>query len=301
MFLCNIFFILYLKGKQIKNHIMKTIKFQLVFLLLGFSASLISQNKAFEVKVTGKGNPILFFPGFTCTGEVYDDIVIELSKTNECHVFTFAGFGDVPAIEKPWLPKIKEEITTYISEKNLKEITLIGHSLGGTLSLWLGTEENHNLKKIIAIDALPSTGALMMPNFNSETIVYDNPYNKHLLEMNDENFDSMASQMASGMTLSEEKKQVVKDWIINSDRETYVYGYTDLLKLDLRDAISEIKVPVTLLGATKPYGLEMVQKTFEEQYKNLKNYKIKFAEDSAHFIMFDQPEWLLEAIKSELK
>ncbi|WP_179021489.1 alpha/beta fold hydrolase [Winogradskyella forsetii] len=280
---------------------MKTIKFQIVSLLLFFSASVISQNKTFEVTITGKGNPILFFPGFTCPGEVYEDIVAELSKTNECHVFTFAGFGDVPAIEKPWLPKIKEEITTYIYDKNLREITLIGHSLGGTLSLWLGTEESNNFKKIIAIDALPSTGALMMPNFNSETIVYDNPYNKRLLEMNDENFEAMATQMASGMTLNEGKKQVIKDWIINTDRETYVYGYTELLKLDLREAISEIKIPVTILGATKPYGLEMVQKTFEEQYKNLKNYKIKFAEDSAHFIMFDQPEWLLEAINSELK
>lgn len=280
---------------------MKTIKLTLVLLVILLSVSLKAQSKAFKVEVTGKGNPILFFPGFTCTGEVWVDLVAELSKTNECHVFTFAGFGDVPAIEKPWLPKIKEEITTYISDKNLKETTIIGHSLGGTLSLWLGTEKEHNLKKLIVIDALPSTGALMMPNFNSEAIVYDNPYNKQLLEMSSENFEAMASQMASGMVLNEEKKLIIKDWIINADRETYVYGYTDLLKLDLRDALSEIKIPVTILGAIQPYGLEMAKKTFEEQYKNLKDYKIKFAEDSAHFIMFDQPEWLLEVIKSELK
>lgn len=280
---------------------MKTIKLTLVLLVILLSVSLKAQNKAFKVEITGKGNPILFFPGFTCTGEVWVDLVAELSKTNECHVFTFAGFGDVPAIEKPWLPKIKEEITAYISDKNLKETTIIGHSLGGTLSLWLGTEKENNLKKLIVIDALPSTGALMMPNFNSEAIVYDNPYNKQLFEMSSENFEAMASQMASGMVLNEEKKLIIKDWIINADRETYVYGYTDLLKLDLRDALSEIKIPVTILGAIQPYGLEMAKKTFEEQYKNLKDYKIKFAEDSAHFIMFDQPEWLLEVIKSELK
>ncbi|WP_400075860.1 alpha/beta fold hydrolase [Winogradskyella sp. R77965] len=280
---------------------MKTIKFKLLVLTLFISASVMAQNKAFKVTVTGKGNPIFLFPGFTCPGEVWDDVVDKLSKTNECHVFTFAGFGDVPAIEKPWLPKIKTEITTYISEKNLEDITLIGHSLGGTLSLWLAAEDNESFKQIIAVDALPSTGALMIPNYNSEMIAYDTPYNKQMLSMSSEDFEAVAIQMASGMVLNEEKKQVIKDWIINTDRETYVYGFTDLLKLDLREDIIKIKIPVLLLAATKPYGEEMVKMTYKDQYKNLENYEIKYAHDSAHFIMYDQPEWLLEAIKSELE
>ncbi|MEM9680514.1 MAG: alpha/beta hydrolase, partial [Bacteroidota bacterium] len=228
-------------------------------------------------------------------------VVADLSKTHECHVFTFAGFGDVPAIEKPWLPKIKEDIITYISEKNLKNVTLIGHSLGGTLSLWLGTDNNKSIKNIIAVDALPSTGALMIPNYDSNMIAYDTPYNNQVLNMDDKAFESMASQMASGMVLNEDKKKTIKDWIVNTDRKTYVYGFTDLLKLDLREDISKIKVPVLLLAATKPYGPETVKNTYENQYKNLDGYTIKYAQESAHFIMFDQPKWLLEAIKTELK
>ena len=76
-------------------------------------------------------------------------MITELSKTNTCHVFTFAGFGSVPAIEKPWLPKIKESLERYISEENLEEATLIGHSLGGALALWLATEQKYNFKKIL--------------------------------------------------------------------------------------------------------------------------------------------------------
>ncbi len=64
----------------------------LLFLVTTFSVR--AQSSAFEVTVKGKGDPVLLFPGFTCTGAVWDDTVSELSKEFECHVFTFAGFGD---------------------------------------------------------------------------------------------------------------------------------------------------------------------------------------------------------------
>jgi len=119
----------------------------------------------------------------------------------------------------------------YIAANELDAPVVIGHSLGGTLGLWLGTEEQNSYKRIIVVDALPSAGALMIPNYKSENIVYDNPYNKQLLEMNAEKFAAMARQTASFMTLATEKIPQLVDWIVQADRETYVYGYTDLLKL----------------------------------------------------------------------
>jgi hypothetical protein len=35
---------------------------------------------AFKVEVIGKGDPILFFPGFACTGEVWKDVTQELGS-----------------------------------------------------------------------------------------------------------------------------------------------------------------------------------------------------------------------------
>lgn len=276
------------------------IKKLLSFSFLIITLSLNAQ-QTFEVIVKGKGQPILFFPGFACTGEVWDTTVVELSKNYECHIFTFAGFGGVAPIEKPWLPKIKEGIIEYVTEQELKNPIIIGHSLGGALGLWLTTEENNPYSKLIVVDALPSTGALLIPNFKSENMVYDNPWNTQMLEMDTGAFEKMAMQMANGMILNTEKQSQIKDWVLQSDRETYVYGYTDLLKLDLREDIAKIKIPVTVLAATHPYGIEMAKQTYEGQYKNLETYKIEYAEGSAHFIMYDKPEWFLTQIAEHLK
>lgn len=114
--------------------------------MLLISKSVLSQT-AFKVDIRGKGAPVLLFPGFGCTGEVWNETVAELSKNYECHIFTFAGFGHVPPIEFPWLSTIKDQVITYLKTKNLKKAILIGHSLGGTLSLWLASEETNLFKK----------------------------------------------------------------------------------------------------------------------------------------------------------
>lgn len=279
---------------------MKTLKTIHLILLCITSLVITAQDYPFTVNVKGVGQPILLFPGFTCTDLVWEETVAELSKNYECHVFTFAGFGDVAPIDKPWLPKIKKGVEAYVKDQNLKNTIVIGHSLGGALGLWLATEEEHPFSQLIIVDALPSTGALMIPNFKSEDMVYESPWNKQMLAMDDTGFDAMATQMATGMSLNQEKQQQLKDWMVQADRKTYVYGYTDLLKLDLREDLGKINIPVSILAATQPYGLEMVQRTYAEQYKNLKDYKIDFAADSAHFIMYDSPKWFKEKLSNSL-
>lgn len=278
---------------------MKTKSILIIAFMLLVSKSVFSQT-AFKVDVKGKGAPVLLFPGFGCTGEVWNETVAELSKNYECHVFTFAGFGTVPPIENPWLSTIKDQIISYVKTKKFKKATLIGHSLGGTLSLWLAAEEPTLFKKLIIVDALPSSAALMIPNYKGETIPYDNPQSKMMLAMDQKTFSAMNSQSTSYMCLNKEKQKTINEWMNAADRKTYVYGYIEMLNLDLRKEIAKIKIPVVILAATNP-DLNTVQNTYKAQYENLPAAKIYYAANSAHFVMYDQPEWFIEKVKLEIQ
>lgn len=262
--------------------------------------TIVNAQSAFQVVVKGTGDPILLFPGFGCTGEVWNETVAALSKTNECHVFTFAGFGGVPPIQPPWLSKIKDEILVYVKEKKLKKPILLGHSLGGTLSLWLASSTNNTFKKVIVVDALPATAALMIPNYKGDPIGYDNPQSKMMLTMDSVSFAAMNVQSLSYLCLNKDKQKVIAAWLNKVDRKTYVYGYVDMLNLDLREQIAAIKIPVIVLAANYP-DAAMIRKNYELQYAKLQAATIRYVENSAHFIMFDQPTWFVDNVKQIVK
>jgi pimeloyl-ACP methyl ester carboxylesterase len=278
---------------------MKTKRF-LLLTIINLAFFCTDAQSQFQVVVKGKGEPVLLFPGFGCTGEVWNETVASLSKNYECHIFTFAGFGKVPAIEGPWLSNIKDALLKYVKEKNLKRPTIVGHSLGGTLGLWLAILEKDTFKKIIVVDALPSTAALMIPNYNGDIIPYDNPQSKMMLEMDSASFATMSGQSVPYLCLNKDKHNTIRAWIGQTDRKTYVKGYIDLLNLDLRKQIRDIKTPVTVLAATSP-DRATVEKVYKTQYAGLPSVDIQYAENSAHFLMYDQTEWFINKVKEVIR
>ncbi|WP_372641851.1 alpha/beta fold hydrolase [Ancylomarina sp.] len=277
---------------------MKTITTTIALLVL-FSLSVSAGLQSIKVEVKGKGKPVLLLAGFTCTGDVWDETVLEISETNECHIVTYAGFGDVPALDTLWLQTIKQDLDIYIEQNNIEDLSIIGHSMGGTLALWLASEKKHHIRNILVIDALPCMGALMIPNYSSETISCDTPYARNLLSMSDSDFSGMAMNYAKFMCKNTSKHEQIANWIKISDRKTYVNGYFDLLKLDLRKALSKVDASVTILAAANP-SKSMVEKTYNEQYTLLKKKEFIYIEDSAHFIMYDKYDVYIEKVKQFL-
>lgn len=94
--------IMHLKGiNHFKIVIMK--KIMLVLIACLGACNLHAQCGAIEVKVTGKGKPLVFLPDFGCPGSVWDETVEKLKDHYECHVITYAGFDSVAAIDIPWM------------------------------------------------------------------------------------------------------------------------------------------------------------------------------------------------------
>jgi len=254
---------------------------------------------AIKVDKTGKGAPILFLPGFMTPGSVWAETAKNLNGKYEAHLVSYAGFNGNTPIAMPWYATIKKELVDYIKSNKLKNLKLIGHSMGGNLAVDLAAELGDVVDKIIIADALACMREVMMPGVPAEALQYESPYNNQMIEMNDDAFLKSATMMAQGMTTPAEKQDLIKSWILEADRKTYVYGYTDLLKLDVRPALTQIKVPVLILGAPFPTK-EIVLPNYEKQYANLANKTLEIAPAGRHYIMFDQPEWLYNQINTFL-
>ncbi len=265
---------------------------------LFLSIVIFAQTPAIQVKTSGKGQPVFLLPGFTCPGAVWDETVSRLKGDHQFLQVSYAGFGGQAPIETPWYESIKKELMGYITSHKLSAVTIIGHSMGGTLALDLAADLPAGVvKSIVVVDGLPCMRAVMMPGVSGDQLQYKSPYNDQLIAMKEEPFLKNAQMYARQMTNVEGKQAVLTDYAVKADRKTYVYGYTDLLKMDIRPSLSRIKVPALILAASFP-NKEMVEKTMNSQFESLPNKTIEIVPESRHFIFFDQSEWFYNRINN---
>ena len=126
---------------------------------------------AFKVQVTGQGAPVIFIPGFTCPGSVWDATVDAIKTDHECHVITIAGFAGVPASGvDPILAGVRDQLIDYIKDKQLNHPIIVGHSIGGVLALWLAEKEPTLVSKLVVVDTLPFIGIYFKPDGDAESI-----------------------------------------------------------------------------------------------------------------------------------
>ena len=274
-------------------------KLALILSLISIQLLSHAQNPAIYPQVEGKGPVLMFLPGFTSPASVFDSTIHALEGDYQVIKVSYAGFNGHPAIGFPWYASIKKELIQYIREQGIEKLSIIGHSMGGTLAIDLAAELADVVDKLVLIDALPCMRALMMPGVPAEALQYESPYNEQILQQSDSGRLAMAKMMSMNMTNRADKVDLLVKWSISADLKTFVYGYTDLLKLDLREALEKVKANALVLGAEFP-NKELVHKNLQDQYQLLKNKEIKVVDNSKHFIMFDQATLLNQEINSFL-
>ncbi|WP_192350610.1 alpha/beta fold hydrolase [Algoriphagus sp. Y33] len=280
----------------------------LLFLLLfGFVSFSISQT-SFETKVSGDGAPIILIPGLASSGDVWKETVAELSKTNACHVLTLPGFAGQPAtnFNEGFLPKIKAEIAQYILQLD-QPVILIGHSLGGFLSLQVANEHPELISKAIIVDSYPFYSAAMNPIATVEIMIPVAKQTKSMIEnASGEDFETQQAASMPIMTATAGRIPQLVDWSVKSDRSTLGQAIYELMTTDYRPNLSSLKTSVLILGAWysgKDYGMtaESVKANFEQQYRLAENVQIEMAPTAHHFIMWDNYEWFMSQIQNFIK
>jgi len=262
----------------------------------------------FVVEVSGEGPPMLLIPGLSSSGEVWQETVDHYSLNYECHVFTLAGFAGVPAVETDvFLPNVKDEIIRYMDANLQEPAILIGHSLGGFLSYWIGSERPELLRAVVAVDGMPSLAAIqfgdMEPEARQQNI--EQMY-AGMKAQTEHQFLAMQPMIFSTMIQDPDKAERFSQWGKTSNRAIVALAMYELYANDLRDQLHTMDVPTLQMFSWAPYAAYGATK--EGTLSNLKaqtekHPSISFAShDSAwHFMMTDEPEWFLAEVSRFLE
>ncbi len=87
------------------------------------------------------------------------------------------------------------------------------------------------------------------------------------------------------------------EWGSTSDLRSVTDALAEMMGGDLRDDLAKIKAPTMVLAAWKgseSQGAthELVDRNMRAQYAKLKGVEIYVTDNSRHFIMWDDPDWM---------
>ncbi|HEV7462461.1 MAG TPA: alpha/beta hydrolase [Methyloceanibacter sp.] len=112
------------------------------------------------VEERGKGSPVLLIHGFGASTYTWRYVAPELAKTHRVIAVDLKGFGqsDKPFDSRYSVFDQAELLAQLIEDKDLRNLTLVGHSFGGGIALLLALEANERLEgritKLVLLDSI---------------------------------------------------------------------------------------------------------------------------------------------------
>jgi pimeloyl-ACP methyl ester carboxylesterase len=247
----------------------------------------------FSDEIVGQGPDLIFIPGLASSRDTWKATAERLKAHYRLHLIQVAGFAGEAARangQGPVVVPTAEAIDAYLAERHLTPATVIGHSLGGTITLYLAEHHPADLKKALIVDSLPFYSTLMFePN---ATLAQVQPVADAIRSGKSQMTDAQRAQMMASMATAPGDKATIDGWSKASDKGTVVNALADDMTLDLRPGLAAITTPITLvypdyapLGAPKGTSDAMYHAT----YAAMKTMTYVPASNSLHFVMLDQP------------
>jgi pimeloyl-ACP methyl ester carboxylesterase len=238
---------------------------------------------------------VILIPGLGCSHDVWKAEAAKLSPHYRLHIVQIRGFAGYPAganASGPLMQPIVTELAKYIEDAKMHP-AIIGHSLGGTLGLMLADQHPQDVAKLMLVDALPFLGIEIDPKATVDEI---KPEAEQIrTSIRDEpapNFLHEENASIAGLVKTPEKRPQVVFWSVNSDRHTFTNAIYEDLTTDLRPDLAKIETPTTLLYAYDAGAQSQIEidNTNHQAYAKMPHIQLIRVDNSAHFIMLDQPQ-----------
>ena len=254
----------------------------------------------FHVRIDGPEHPrgdIILIPGLTSSPEIWDGLTEQLKDRYRVHRLHIQGFAGAPAEDNaagPVAAPVAEDLARYIAEQHLEKPVVIGHSMGGTIALMLAARHPDSAGKLMVVDMIPFMGAMFgAPGVTAEGIapVADQIY-AGMSGGTREAYNAQATASINGMIRTEGLRAGPIRDMETSDQQVAAASFRELIVTDLRPELSRITAPteVVYVKFNDPRMTpEITDAIYQAAYANLAGARLTRIDDSAHFIMLDQP------------
>lgn len=247
------------------------------------------------VETTGEGPDVILVPGLNSSPAVWDDLTATL-EGYRFHLVQVNGFAGLPAganAEGPVVAPVAEEIARYIDEEGLEAPALIGHSMGGTVSVLVAARFPDAVGRLMVVDVPAFMGGIMGATPETATAMAESMKAETLSLGEDARVARETAMITAGVHDEAARRLVIED-MLASDPVVAAEAMYDITVTDLRPELAAITAPTTVVFVT-PAGApgmtrEQVEGFYAMEYGGVRDLTLEFVAGSGHYVMLDKPE-----------
>lgn len=253
-------------------------------------SSITTAQGILHYEVYGRGKPVILLHGWLGTWGLWQDVMASLGQSYRTYALDFWGFGDSGKRNSTFqVQDFILMVRQFMDQMGIASAPLIGHSMGGTVSLSYACQFPDRAEKVVIIGS-PIVGTSLALALKLAGVP---PIARMLFSSM--GLFRMGMKAASPLiSRGEDFPEMMDRDLSKTTMDSFFRSISSLHRWDIRQEIPQVKIPV--MGM---FGLRDIIVN-PNQWKVLKqgipNARIEIFKKAGHFIMLDEPEAFKEKI-----
>jgi pimeloyl-ACP methyl ester carboxylesterase len=238
----------------------------------------------------GKGYPVILIHGFCETHEIWNGFADKLAEKFEVFAIDLPGFGTSSGLNRPFsIEDVAVQVTNWIGSVNLQSPVIIGHSLGGYVTLAMA-------KKFP--DRFAGIGLFQSTAYDDSEERKANR-NKVIEFVKSHGVNPYIDTFVPGLFADKKNPSISEaDRIARKTIAETLISYAEAMRdrPSSADFLKSYLKPVLILGGQKD---TIISKEITIAHgKLIKNAKVHLIQNVGHMAMYENPKEALEIVQS---
>ena len=254
-------------------------------------SSITTDQGIVHYEVYGRGRPVILLHGWLGSWGLWQETMAYLGRYYRTYALDFWGFGESGKKRDTYaVQDFVSLVDQFMDRLGIVQAPLVGHSMGGTVSLSVALQYPHRVRKVVVIGSPIVGSSLAIP-----------------LKLAGYRF--IAFMLFNMMWAFRSTMRIVSPFICADPRfpdmmdkdlsrttvESFLRSIASLRRTDLRPMLSQIKIPV--MGMYGDRDNIVHPRQWQPLIQSLPNAKIVRWERAQHFVMLDTPQEFMENLK----
>ena len=255
-------------------------------------SSITTDQGIVHYEVYGRGRPVILLHGWLGSWGLWQETMAYLGRYYRTYALDFWGFGESGKKRETYaVQDFVSLVDQFMSQLGIAQAPLVGHSMGGTVSLSVAIHNPERVSKVVVVGSPISGSSLALP------LKWAGYRPIAFMLFNMMGLFRTGMRIASPFICRDPRFPAMMDRDLSRTTvESFLRSIASLRRTDLRPMLDNIKVPVMGMYGDRDNIVHPLQ------WKPLaagveKNHTERFPK-AGHFIMLDEPQPFINKLKS---